>query len=244
MIRLLSWNAHLRRAPLDGLQAVIEQQQPTVIALQEVSQSMIVDLEATGRYHIHSVKDRRWGERPAFLVVGAEAPVYGRCLEVNERGDITRSLAGWICRWVECIETQHVRIESLDLDIVNLHLTTGIGPFARARELEKLLHRIGPARRTIVCGDFNCFGYGIGRIVGPLCAFRMRDYVTDERNLIGTVLRDFGLVPLSLPKPTFPKFGLYLDQVAVTTDLAGARADVLDGTFGSDHRPIVVELVN
>lgn len=243
MIRLLCWNAHLRRAPLDGLQALIEQQQPTAIALQEASESMVIDLDAMGRYHTHVAKDRRWGERPAFLVVGAESAVTGRCLEVNERGDITRSLAGRICRWAECIETQHVRIDSLDLDIVNLHLTTGVGPIARARELEKLLHRIGPARRTIVCGDYNCFGYGIGRIVGPLCAFRMRDYVTDERTLIGATLRDFGLLPLPLPKPTFPKFGLYLDQVAVTTDLAGARAEVLDDTYGSDHRPIVVELI-
>lgn len=49
-------------------------------------------------------------------------------------------------------------------------------------------------------------------------------------------------MPLALSQPTFPRAGLYLDLVAVTGGLAGARADVCDDTFGSDHRPIMIEL--
>ena len=101
MIRILCWNAHLRRAPLDGLQALIEQQQPAILALQEVSESALIDLQATARYATHVAKDRLWGERPAFLVVGAEQPVDGTCLQVNQSGDITRSLVGRACRWAE-----------------------------------------------------------------------------------------------------------------------------------------------
>ncbi|MDZ4736848.1 MAG: hypothetical protein SGJ07_10930 [Rhodospirillaceae bacterium] len=243
MIRIICWNAHLRRAPLDGLQALLEQEQPQAIAFQEVSEAMLIDLQATGRYRTHVAKDRRWAETPAYLIVGAETDVNGTLYEVNGSGDITRSIVGRICRWAECIETQLVRIEALDLDIVNVHLTTGVGPIARANRLRDLLRRISPARRTIVCGDFNCFGYGIGKIVGPLCAFQAKDYALDERNLIGAVLRDYGLTPLALHQPTFPKARLYLDQVAVTGDLAGARVRVRDETFGSDHRPIVIELV-
>jgi endonuclease/exonuclease/phosphatase family metal-dependent hydrolase len=243
MIRLLSWNAHLRRAPLEGLQSLIEQERPNVLALQEVSESTLIDLDATGKYHTHVARDRRWGERPAYLVAGAAVPIEGNCIEVNGSCEITRSIAGRLCRWAECIESQHVRIADYDLELINVHLTTGVGPQARARELDRLLQRIAPARRTIVCGDFNTFGYGIGRVVGPLCAFRPRDYLIDERSLIGATLRDHGLNPLPLDKPTFPKAKLYLDQVAVTGDLAGAGVRVLESTFGSDHRPVMVELV-
>ncbi|MEX2201492.1 MAG: hypothetical protein WD711_08870, partial [Dongiaceae bacterium] len=164
MIRIICWNAHLRRAPLDGLQSLLEQEQPQAITLQEVSEPMLIDLQATGRYKTHVARDRRWGERPAFLVVGAETDISGTCLPVNGGADITRSIVGRACRWAECIETQHARIEALDLEILNVHLTTGVGPLARARELRALLQRVNPTRRTIVCGDLNTLGYGNGPI--------------------------------------------------------------------------------
>ena len=112
----------------------------------------------------------------------------------------------------------------------------------RERELVEILeYHLIESERAIVAGDFNSFGSPwINWALGWAFGFRAHEYMVNETN----AMRRFATArkfDTPIKGVTFPGFGFELDHF-LCRGLVIRSAAVVPKRFGSDHRPIIVDV--
>ena len=242
--RIATWNVLYSNASGDRIADFLEATDADVAALQELSVQHLEHLERQGRWHLARSPDQTGAQTASFLGIVSKAPVVDQqIVDLPMENRPARSL---FARLTATTGTQtalraRVRVGREAVEVLNLHLTCATNPEGRRRERAAALAALPADRPAVVLGDFNAMAR---RWINPAFAvpfgFRPRHLVLDERAELTAWAAGHGFAG-TVQGITFPKLGLQLDQIFVRR-IAVVSAQILNGRFGSDHRPVVVDL--
>lgn len=243
-MKLACWNVLLTNARIDAFQDFVEFADADILAFQELSEDHIAALKSRPEYEIFLAEDCIEGRRPSFLGIAARVPVLTCHVRAqNSDRSLSASLAGRILRWRECLDTLSVSLDigGTVVTVLNVHLSCAVPPRHRAAELREATADLPRSDAAIVCGDFNSFAKPWRNLlIGWAFGYGLSDYRLSDDDMIAELAGSHHLQPALNGQITLPSRRLSLDQVLYR----GLRADhvtVLEDTYGSDHRPLVVE---
>jgi endonuclease/exonuclease/phosphatase family metal-dependent hydrolase len=208
------------RWDLEATARVIEQADPDIVFLQEVSRGWLV---TTGNDQLHWLSERlgmpyAWGPASSDDLWGnAILSRYRLAGERVVKYDMTHNLKR--SALVVGVELGDGRM----LELIGTHLDNpGEAGRARIGQVERLVGLLSAERPTIVAGDFNA--------------------APDD--LLIVELADVGLIdsaPLAGADEPTSEDGRRIDYIFVTAQFEVLEGQVID-TDASDHRPLVVNL--
>ena len=241
-LKLLFWNVHCENHNAGRIAACLDTLIPDVALLNEVTNEHLDVI--SGRFQ-YVVKARDYLQNGVLchLVIAAKTPLAG--VDILKHGEDNKQPASWLARkmgWVEFLDTLAVSHREPGLRMVCLHLSAGCGPARRRKELEAAATHIPRTGPCLVAGDFNSFSAPwIAPFVAAPLGYRWREWFWRERqaNDAWFARRGFGAAVDAI---TFPRFRFRMDQVYVR-GINITKAWVTKSSWGSDHRPIVVELM-
>jgi endonuclease/exonuclease/phosphatase (EEP) superfamily protein YafD len=146
---------------------------------------------------------------------------------------------------VEFLDTLSANIAltgNASIRLVVIHTSAAVGPGVRTKELEAAMaahvEKVGPC---LVAGDFNCFAEPwLAPLLALPLAYQAGDAFIRERKNIEARFASLGF-DAAVRGVTFPRWRIQMDQVFVRgVRLLSSR--ILRRQWGSDHRPILLEL--
>ena len=242
--RIASWNVLYSNASNHRVVDFLETMDADVVALQELSQSHLAHLDATGRWHVVRSPDQSGAQTSSFLgLVSKTVPQRWRVVDMPVADRSKRSL---FARLTATSGTQTALLAEWEvggrtLQVLNLHLTCATSPEGRRRERAAGLAAMSADVPGVVLGDLNAMAR---RWISPAFAipfgYRPRDLLVNELSEVAGWAAGHGFAG-GIDGVTFPWLGLQLDQIFVrgATIVSGR---ILKHRFGSDHRPVVVDL--
>ena len=244
VFRIASWNVLYGNASSDRIVDFLEVVDADVVALQELSQSHLAHLDATGRWHVVRSRDQSGARTSSFLGVVSKVPP--RNWRVVDLPAADRPKSSLFARLTATTGTQtgllaEWEVSGKTLEVLNLHLTCATSPEGRRRERAAGLAAMSADVPGVVLGDLNAMAR---RWISPAFAipfgYRPRDLLLNELSEIAAWAAGHGFAT-GIDGVTFPWLGLQLDQIFVrgATIVSGR---ILKSRFGSDHRPVVADL--
>lgn len=240
-VRLLFWNVYCENLDSARIVNCLDYFEPDVAVLCEATEEHI---EVASRQYPHTASARDYLQNGVMchLVIAAKKPLAETTVTRHANND--KPPASWLAGrlgWVEFLDSLSAFIPDPGMPIVCLHLSAGCGPTRRRSELEAAAVQIPNSGPCIVAGDFNSFAepWFAPLVAGPL-RYESSDWTRRERKSNDLWFSERGFVP-AVDAVTFPRLQLRMDQVYVR-GLEVIAASTSRNCFGSDHRPIVVEL--
>ncbi len=128
--------------------------------------------------------------------------------------------------------------------VFNLHLVL-LQPAMRLKEFERAMLERDPEFPTIVCGDFNTLERPHITPLNWLLGGKATDtlFYTRERSHIERRFVEHSLTNVMRGKATHVLSRSQLDHILVSSVFRVQDASVLSDRYGSDHHPIVAEVV-
>ena len=267
--KLVSWNARSTNGDTKQVERLIEDHDPDILCLQEVSPTLLEYLKRLGNTYPfidcavdhhedhyvrrHLPKDY-WGMPPrttAHLVILSKLPFQGEPIKFTPRRKTWRSLE-FICGWDESKEYHGVDIgvDGGAWRVVNLHMALSDISGSRLEQFAEVMAHFSHNGHTVVCGDFNTTTT-LNLLHLPFFLWRLADKNYSIREMLqGSALVAFSKKVTSFRlhngfrnKVTHPATGLSLDAILVSKGLEKSL-QILLGTdlYGSDHLPLVAWL--
>ena len=143
------------------------------------------------------------------------------------------------------LEFQYVDIKlgSKKVRIFNSHLECNTSPRMRVKQFEHVLEASHRSGVNMYCGDFNIYGeWYVNLLVGYISNYKLDDISKSERKLFGQLFREHQLNNVFRGTVTYPRFRLQLDHILVPSGVPVVSKVVHKKRYGSDHRPIAVEV--
>ena len=244
-MKVVSWNVFNLNHDSEAFASFIKNERADVYALQELTDAHIAFFRTLEGYQLFSAEDFVEGDQVTYLGILTRLP--SRDHEViahNPHRAISDSFQGRRMKWRECLDSHAVTVtaEGHEVRIANLHLSCGVPPRTRRRQLNEASRHWLEFPRAVVCGDFNSFGRPfLNLAIGWLYGFGLSDIPVNEDRELTRFAEDHGFKRAFQRAVTFPRFRLHLDHLlarGVSIDTARVDPD----THGSDHRPLIVEL--
>jgi len=245
VLRVASWNVYDREADARRIVDFVRAADADAVALQELTPAHLEALRQDGGYHIAEAEDFADGDTTSYLaLLTREPPGDVRRVTHNTAGALSPSLVGRFMRWRECLQSLslNVRVGDAAVRVVNLHLTCAAPPVRRVRELGELDSHLVPGP-LVVCGDFNSFARPrLNPLIGWAFGFGWRDYRADDLAQVAEFAARHGLTSVFESAVTLPRLRLALDHMLVR-DLSCRDREIVRDRRGSDHRPLIADLV-
>lgn len=255
-MKIYSWNMLFTNQKLDQAFDFISQSDFDIFCLQEVPADFLERLKELP-YHISSRIDAERvlpaGALPNFVVTLSKHPIenegevpfpdYWHQLPLRTRWFV------WIMKPFGFAHIKNrgghfadIRVGDTLARVFNLHLILA-HPVWRLEEFEAaMLHR-DPARPTIICGDFNVLESRHITIANWLLGGQAWDAILSkrERTIIEQRFVAHELTNALAGTVTHRFSQSQLDHILLSKDFSVKKAEVLQDSRGSDHRPIYVE---
>lgn len=245
-MKVVSWNVWNRASDIAAFEKFVRDQDAELYAFQELTDRHIEALEPMAGYSLCLAEDFIEEGQLTYLGIFSRFPISEHLVtKINADRRVSPSWIGRKNTWVECLDAQTVRLETEFglLDVANVHLSCAVSPGQRRRELQAVLPEAGTQTPFILCGDMNSFAHPlINWLIGWGYGFGWRDIGVNEVAALTSRATDLSMVRVPEKAVTFPGKRLHLDHLFVR----GLNIDsctVEEETFGSDHRPIVCEMV-
>ncbi len=243
-IRVLSWNVFNENPDTARIEACLDETAPDVALLQEATPAHLCAVRARFA-NVVVARDYLLKGAPCFLVIATDLEL--SAVSVIEHFPDTKpppSLLGRFAGWIEFLDTLSAEIRlgsSPPIRLVVAHPSAAVGPGVRREELEAAGAHIPAAGPCIFAADFNSFSEPwLAPLFALPLAYRVGDFACRERRQLDTWFAARGFAP-AVRGVTFPRWRLQMDQVFVR-GLIPSAARILSDTWGSDHRPIVIDL--
>lgn len=245
-MNVASWNVWNRGEDLDRFDQFIESSDADLYAFQELTDRHIERLSRWRGYCLYLVEDFIEDGQLTHLGLLTRLPAENHeILFHNPNAIVSSSLLGRQKRWAECLQSQSltIQLEDKKVEVVNVHLSCGVSPRRRLAELDRAVTQSKNAAQLIVCGDMNSFANPwLNAGFGWLFGFGLQDLPTNEIATLTRFAGRNGMQRVPASAVTYPRFRLQLDHIMVR-GFSGVRGYVGNETFGSDHRPVLAELL-
>lgn len=251
-MKILSWNiCSDNKQQSQKLKQLLEKYDPDVVCLQEVNLECSDSIKEYHDYHIiqaidyYSLKKKEKAEHR--LVLLSKLPILNKDTENKfSISDLTKiSLWERINKWQESFEFQYAELayQGQNIKIFNVHFEVGAGPYIRFKQFLKTTEKFNDNGHNVICGDFNIYGKWYKNIIiGWAMGFSFKEMFIDERRRFQKLFRAHHLQNPFYRKITYPMFALQLDHILVPQGWQIKKVDLIKNRFGSDHRPIMLEL--
>lgn len=244
-MKLVCWNVLLTNSGTDVVRDFVVGSDADVIALQELSENHVAALRMLDGYELCLAEDCIEKGQLSYLGLLSRVPVFdSKILTHNAKRAYSPSILGRTWRWQECLQSLSISVETSDgpVTIANVHLSCAVPPRTRRAQLEEAAAHVPPEGPAVMCGDFNSFARpAINFLAGWAFGFGVGDLLADDRTMIDDFACGYELSRRSNSKATLPRFGLHLDHI-LTRGFGASSVQVSAETYGSDHRPLCVEL--
>lgn len=244
-LKVLCWNVLLTNRDLDGIGGFLRAESPDICLFQELSEEHVAFLRKMPDRHISIAEDCIEGKAVSYLAIVTRTPVlHSRVIDHNPGRNLSPSVVGRRFGWVENLQSQSVDIAVGEtvIRIVNAHLPVAVGPSARVGALDELHPHFEGDVPAIFGGDMNSWSRPILNLAfGCLFGFAAGDRFQHDRRNLAQFAKQNGFAPVFENVITYPRLRLQLDHVFLRR-LEGRSARIEKSCFGSDHRPLVVEI--
>lgn len=245
-LKVFSWNMYCNNRNFAGALKFLEEQNADVMCLQEVPTDIARMLEKKTQWHISQAKAHHRGHRRVKTrnVIISRYPIKEKgassFLE-DEKPSIKSRITG-LCG---PLEFQYIDIKpgKRKVRIFNSHLECNTSPRIRVEQFKQVLQLSHKSSLNIYCGDLNTYGeWYLNLFVGYISNYKLKDISSSERNLFNALFREYELNNVFHGNVTYPLFRLQLDHILVPNDVPVVSKMVYHKRYGSDHRPISVEV--
>jgi len=211
---------------------------------------MCVHAEALDYYHKGNGK-----KVPSYLVILSR--FNARCRSIRFRHQPKRS---WFARKFgleEGLEFHYIDIElsrgdkrekrAVPLRIFNIHLENAAGPKWRMARFNEVLRSLSKKRKNIICGDLNVFRAWYSWswrlllfLLGYPCSWG--ELWFREHEFFQRIFEKNNFADIFSGAATHEWSGNQLDYILVPNDFEISSHTLFSETYGSDHRPMLVEI--
>lgn len=136
-----------------------------------------------------------------------------------------------------------VVVDGVTVRVVNVHLVQA-HPAWRLQELATALSTLDPAKRSVVCGDFNTHSKPYTALINWILGGRISDFLfyQRERAQVDQTIRAHDLINPLAGKVTHDFSRSQLDHILVSSAFSVQSAQVIPDRYGSDHHPILAHV--
>lgn len=243
-LSVLSWNVFNENPDAGRISSCLEDQDADVVLLQEATPDHLDAVRA--RYaHVETARDYLLKGDACYLAIASRARL--RNVSVIEHFPATKKPPTWLGRrmgWTEFIDTLSADIEPAPgwrLRLIVAHTSAAASPSLRMTEVEAAAAHVPISGPCLFAADFNCIAQPVNALglAFPL-EYRWRDFKIHERRALDRWFAERGFAG-AVRGVTFPRFRAQMDQVYLR-DVAVRRAEIIRERYGSDHRPLRLEL--
>ena len=242
----MSWNVWNLNQDISKFKKFLAEQDAEVFVFQELTSEHLEILRSIKGYNLYIADDFIEGEQLTHLGILTQLPVLGHGVVIlNSDRRVSPSWIGRRNRWIECLQSHYLTlsINGLNTTIVNVHLSCGVSPTHRRRELVRAIGEVDQAERILICGDMNTFANPIlNWLIGWFYGFGVGDLFIHEISSLDRFARHRGMVRAPRKAITFPRFKLHLDHIIVR-GMDVLASDTECDSYGSDHVPVSVTLM-
>lgn len=243
-MRLLCWNVFNENAEASRIGSCLDIHTPDIALLQELTPIHLNQVRDRFGY-VETARDYALKGEMCFLAIASHYPltdlrVITHFPDSKPPGSPLARSMGWV-EFLDTLSAVVVMPEGGHVRVCVLHTSAGVRPTLRMQEMDAVAPHLSDSAPCVVGGDFNSFSEPwMAPFVALLFAYRAEDFWLRERRRLEAWFHGHGFIP-TIRGVTFPKLRLQMDQVFIR-DLTLGQAKIYPNTFGSDHRPIVVEL--
>jgi len=244
-LRVLSWNVYNENPNSDRVKRCLHTYAPDIAILQEALPQHIA-VVANYFNNLTTGKDYLLKGEACFLVIASDYSLRNISTVRHFQQDKPYpSPFAKFMQWTEFLDTISADVvinSDISIRSVALHTSAGATPSTRLVEISQTVNSHifdhGPA---IIAGDFNNFGHPLLSPIFALpLAYRLQDICVQETKAHETLLSGFGFSN-TVNGITFPKFLTQTDYIYIR-NLIYKWGTLSVARFGSDHRPLIVDL--
>ena len=245
-LKIFSWNIYCHNKNFNGALRFIDQQEADVVCLQEVPVLIAGKLKRRRGSYVTEVKARHRGRKKIKTrnVIMSRFPIKEHGSFPFEKKE-QRSIKSRVSNLHGPSEFHYVDIKTgkRKVRIFNSHLECNTSPRMRADQFKQIVKKSHKSKTNIYCGDFNTYGrWYINLLVGHISNYKLKDYSQSDRELFDKLFEKHKLSNVFYGNVTYPLFRLQLDHILVPDDTSVLSKKVFKSRYGSDHRPIMVEV--
>lgn len=255
---IYSWNMLYENKELAKALAFVESASFDIFCLQEVPPDFLLSLKSLP-YHSAYVCEVELSTKlrtiKTYSVILSKSPIVNQeeiiCEDISFplRTKMTRYILGFLSD-ERVIDVANRKALFVDLDVegkparvYNLHLPLS-HPRQRIKELQGAMEKNSLRERTVLCGDFNILETFYISVLNWMLGGKISDWFLyrNERKNIELYFKQLGFLNPFRNKVTHPVSQSQLDHIVVPQGCNVMRSSVMTNRFGSDHRPIYVEV--
>ena len=243
-LSVLSWNVFNENPDAGRISSCLEAHDADVVLLQEATPEHL-DAVKTRYAHVATAIDYLFKGEACHLAIASRAPL--RDVRVIEHFPPSKRAPTWFGRmmgWTEFLESVSAEIEIAPgrrLRLICAHTSAAASPSVRMGEVQAVGAHIPAEGPCLFAADFNCFAHPANALGLALpLGYRWRDFKIHERKALDRWFAERGFAA-AVRGVTFPRFRAQMDQVYLR-GAAVRQATIIQDRFGSDHRPIRLEL--
>lgn len=251
-ITVLSWNVWSENRKIDAVVDFLNSQHSNIMCLQEVSHELYLRLKADSAYHVYQAIDEYHGDSLSYLVIAGRHPL-ANTKKPHRSFKFKKGLRTFIARLFRWREGQEYHYVDMDFSLhkgddtssrirfFNVHLDSAVGPWRRLRLFKQVLRRRDRNGRNIICGDFNVLNTWYAWLY-RLILGSWGDAWVKERSIFLKLFKKRRLKNIFDGFITHNTFASQLDYILVPEEVEVLSKKIFEESYGSDHKPILVEL--
>lgn len=245
-LKVFSWNMYCHNRNFNGALKFLEDIDADVMCLQEVPTAIAREMKKKREWNVTEAKARHRGRKRTKTrnVIVSKYPVKGKggdAFADEEKRAIKSRISG-LCGPLE-FQYIDIKVGNRKVRIFNSHLECNTSPRMRAEQFKQVLQLSHKSSANIYCGDLNTYGqWYLNIFVGYISNYTLGDITRSEKKLFNDLFKEYKLHNVFHGHVTYPLFRLQLDHILIPDDMTLVRKQVHKKRYGSDHRPICVEV--
>jgi len=251
-MQLITWNIQWSRGcdgvvdPARIIRVCREMADFDVLCLQEVPTEIARRLKKKKGLYFAEAKARHRGKKRIKTrnVIVSRYPLKSKGGDVfadEEKKSIKSRISG-LCGPLE-FQYVDIKIGTRKVRIFNSHLECNTSPRMRVEQFKQVLLLSHKSSINIFCGDLNTYGqWYLNIFVGYISNYKLKDITKSEKKLFSNLFKKHQLHNVFHGHVTYPLFQLQLDHILIPDDIKVIGKKVDKKRYGSDHRPICVDV--